>query len=398
MKFTYILATLLATAIITSCGSDGGQKGTKFAPAEKQSSMTETERADAIAQKRAALNVNIDSVLNLTGVKFSVMPPATGNGISQAASERLATRIINISARNGIGGLAVNPVLGVVSKADRVESSVTNTTPQKSVVKYELTLYCGNFVSNDIYGSATVSLTGVGSDLETATLQAFSELKDTPALKELFRKAAESAMAWYNNESNISMIVDQAVSEQNYALAMALLSSVPAQSSTHEYAAGRNAEVSNLFFQAKADELYSNMKAAIAASNGEYNPAAGAYYSLIPHNARIWPEADKDFNEYCKTLNSDRRDAIARMHATEDRDAMNAQLLEMEKLQVEKIKAPLEACATIAQINADARVAVAQANAEGKKNANTGGFLSLGKLWDNGFNFMNRLFDDEDDD
>ena len=398
MKFTYILATLLATAIITSCGSDGGQKGTKFAPAEKQSSMTEAERADAIAQKRAALNVNIDSILNLTGVKFSVMPPATGDGISQAASERLATRIINIAARNGIGGLAVNPVLGVVSKADRVESSVTNTTPQKTVVKYELALYCGNFVSNDIYGSATVSLTGVGPDLETATLQAFSELKDTPALKELFRKAAESAMAWYNNESSISMIVDQAVSEQNYALAMALLSSVPAQSSTHEYAARRNAEVSNLFFQAKADELYSNMKAAIAASNGEYNPATGAYYSLIPHNARIWPEADKDFNEYCKTVDSDRRDAIARMHETEDRDAMNAQLLAMEKLQVEKIKAPFEARATIAQINADARVAVAQADAEGKKNANTGGFLGLGKLWDNSFNLINRIFDDEDDD
>lgn len=398
MKFTYILATVLAAAaVMTSCGSDGGEKGKKFAPAEKQSSMTDTERAEAIDRKRASLNVNMDSILNFSGVKFSVMPPATGDGVSQAASERLATRIINIAARNGIGGLSVNPVLGLVTRADRVESSVTSTAPQKTVVKYDLTMYCGNFVTNDIYGSATVSLTGVGTDLENATLQAFSELKDTPALKELFRKAAESAMAWYNTESNISMIVNQAVSEQNYALAMAVLSSVPAQASTHEYAAIRNAEVSDLFFQSKADELYSNMKTAIAASNGEYNPAAGAYYSLIPHNAKIWPEADKDFSEYCKTVDSDRRDAIARARAVEDRDAMNVQLLEMEKLQVEKIKAPFEAQATIAQINADARVAVAQANAEGKQNANTGGFLGLGKLWDHGANFINRLLDEDDD-
>ena len=65
----------------------------------------------------------------------------------------------------------------------------------------------------------------------------------------------------------------------------------------------------------------------------------------------------------------------------------------MEELQVEKIKAPYEAQATIERIKADARVSVAQANAEGKKNANTGGFLGLGKLWDGGFGLANRVMD-----
>ena len=205
-------------------------------------------------------------------------------------------------------------------------------------------------------------------------------------------------MEWYNDEANISVLVDQAVAGQNYALAMALLTSVPAQATTHEYAATRNAEISDMFFQSKADELFSNMTAAIAASQGVYNPAVGAYYCMIPHNSKIWPEADKAFAEYCKTVDSDRRDALARARSVEDRDARDAQLLAMERLQVEKVKAPYEAQATIAQIEADARVGVAQANAEGKKNANTGGFLGLGKLWDGGFGLANRLLDNIMDD
>lgn len=398
MKNKHLLATALLAVAMTSCGTGGGQQnGKKFDPSDKESVMTDSERAQAIAEMHASLDVNIDSILNFTGVKFSVLPPSTGDGVSPAASERLSTRIINICARNGIGGLSVNPVLGLVTKADLMESSVTNTAPQNTVVKYELTLYCGNFITNDIYGSATVSLTGVGSNVETATLQAFSGLKETTSLKELFRKSADSAMIWYNNQSNIAMSVDKAVSDQNYALAMALLSSVPAQASTHEYAVRRNAAVCDLFFQSKANELYSQMKAAIAASDGKYNPEAGAYYSLIPHNTKIWTLADKVFTEYDKAVEANRRDAIARAHEADNRDAANAQLIAMERLQVEKIKAPFEAQATIAQINADARVAVAQANAEGKKNANTGGFLGLGKLWDGSFNLVNRLFEDNDD-
>lgn len=387
-----LMSFLIASLALCSCGGSGS-KGTKFAPAEKESTMSDDERQNKIAEKKASLNVSLDSILNLDGLKFSVMPPATGDGVTQAASERLATKIINIAAANGIGGIAVNPVLGLVTKVDRTESSVTATAPQNTVVKYDLTLYCGNFISNDLYASATQSVSGVGVDLESATIQAFSEVKDSPAFKEMFRKASDNALAWYNNQSNISMIVDQAIAEDNYALAMALLSSVPVQASTHEYALKRNAEVSEKFFQSKAEELFSNMKAAIAASDGEYNPEAGAYFALIPHDSKIWQAADKAFNEYCKAIDSERRDAIERAHAVEDRDALNAHLLEMEKLQVEKIKAPYEAQAAIARINADAKVSVAQAKAEGKKNANTGGFLGLGKLWDGGFGLANRLLD-----
>ena len=395
----YILGTgLLLLGVLTSCvGSETKTEGKKFAPTEKQSSLSDSERQAAIAEKRVSLNATLDDILISDGVKFSVLPPVIGNGVSEAASQRLATKIINIAAQNGIGGLALNPVLGLVTKVERTESSITNTAPQKTVVKYELTLYCGNFISNDIYASASTTVAGVGANLEAATLQAFSDVKDTPALKEMFKKASENAVKWYDNESNINMLLDAAMSEQNYPLAMALLSSVPAQCTTREYAVKRNAEITALFFQSNADALFSRMQAAISSSNGEYNPEVGALYSLIPHNYKVWEDADKVFAAYCKALDSDRRDAIARDRAVKDRDAANAQILDLEKLQVEKIKSPYAAQATIARINADCRVGVARANAEGKKNANTGGFLGLGKLWDGGFKLAEKLLDKLDE-
>lgn len=396
MRFKNILFVLamLGLVSIASCNSD---KGTKFSPKEETSKLSDAERKEAITAKKSSLTVGIDSILNFKGVKFSIMPVSIGDGISQAASERLTAKLIGITAAAGIGGLTTNPVLGLVTKAERTESSLTGGAPQKTVVKYELTFYCGNFVSNEIYSSATVSLTGVGGDLESATSQAFGSLKDTSRIREMLKTGNDKAIEWYNNPGNLKMALDKAMGERNYALAMALLSSVPSTASTYEYAVKKNAEVSELFFQSKAEELYSKMKSAIAASADSYNPEAGACFALIPHNSKIWSEADKAFTAYCNKLDSDRRDAIARAQAMEDRDARNAYLLEMEKLQVEKVKAPYEAQATIASIDADARVAVAEAEAQGIANANTGGFLGLGKLWDGGFGIANRILNEWED-
>lgn len=387
MKAIHILYVCALAAGLSACtGAAKEESGTRFAPAEKQSTLTDSERREAIAEKKASLGLSMDSILTFTGVKFSVLPPAVGDGVTPASAERLTTKIINLAARNGVGGLAINPVLGLVTKVDRTENSVTATAPTKTVVKYELTLYCGNFISNDIYASASTSVTGVGSNLESATAQAFSELSDSPKLSDMFRTASAKALEWYDVESNISMLVDGFLAEQNYPLAMALLSSVPAQASTREYAAARNAEVSDAFFQSKADELFSRMQAAIAASEGTYNPEAGAYYSLIPHTAKIWPEADKLFADYCKTVDADRRDALARARAVEDRAAADSLMLAMERLQVDKVRASFEGQATLKRIEADGRVEAAQAG-------NTGGFLGLGKLWDGSFNLANRILD-----
>lgn len=400
MKKCLLIYFTSSILVLASCGGGNNNQsqssGTKFAPKERTSSMSDDARAEAISQKKSELaqEINLDSVLSIHGVTFSVLPPSVDQNLPQAASEKLATRMIQISSQNGIGGLCTNPVLAMVSRVDCVQRELTGTAPQKAIVKYEVTCYCGNFITNDIYASASQTITGVGNTFEDAASKAMNELKNTSEMQKMLSTASERAIKWYSATANVQKFVDSAVSDKNYALAMALLSSVPQQAEgTYSYAIKRNAEVSDLFFQEKADELLAQMEAAINAAQGEYNPEVGAYYTLIPQRSKAYARARQLHDAYVKQVDDVRKDKLAREREVEDQERANAQALAMEELAVQKIKAPYEAQAAIAQIESDAKVGVAQARAEGRKNANTGGFLGLGKLWDGGFNIANRIMD-----
>lgn len=387
MKYTYLYIIAIAIAL-SSCGGNGSNEkstGTKFAPKERTSSLSDDEREEAIAQKHNELaqEINIDSILSNHGVAFSVLPPAVDKNIPQAASDKLGTKMIQIASQNGIGGLCKNPVLAMVSRVDCVQRELTGTAPQKAIVKYEVTMYCGNFITNDIYASSTQTITGVGSTFDEASSKAMDELKNTADMQKMLQTASERAIKWYSSTANVQKLVDEEVGNRNYALAMALLSSVPEQASaTYAYAAKRNKEVSDMFFEEKAAELLGELEGAIAAAGEDYNPELGAYLKVIPVRSSSYARAKQIYDNYLSHVADVKKDEREKAH-----------LLAMEELQVEKIKAPYEAEATIAKINADARVGVAQAKAQEAKNANTGGFLGMGKLWDGTFGLANRLFD-----
>lgn len=387
MKYTYLY--IIATAIaLSSCGGNGGNEkstGTKFAPKERTSSLSEDEREEAIAQKHSELahEINIDSILSNHGVAFSVLPPAVDKNIPQAASDKLGTKMIQIASQNGIGGLCKNPVLAMVSRVDCVQRELTGTAPQKAIVKYEVTMYCGNFITNDIYALSAQTITGVGSTFDEASSKAMNELKNTADMQKMLQTASERAIKWYSATANVQKLVDEEVGNRNYALAMALLSSVPEQASaTYAYAEKKNKEVSDMFFEEKAAELLGELEGAIAAAGDDYHPGLGAYLKVIPVRSSSYARAKQIYDNYLSHVADVKKDEREKAHQ-----------FAMEELQVEKIKAPYEAEATIAKINADARVGVAQAKAQEAKNANTGGFLGMGKLWDGTFGLANRLFD-----
>lgn len=385
MKRSYIYIIGVAAMMLTACGGNGDKKK-GFNPQDRTSTpMSIEDRDAAIEAKRNSLaqEINIDSILSNHGVTFSVLPPAINTNLPQAASDKLGTRMIQIATQNGIGGLCKNPVLAMVSRVDCVQRELTGSAPQKAIVKYEVTMYCGNFITNDIYASSSQTITGVGSTFDDAASKAMNELKNTADMQKMLSTASERAIKWYSSTANVKKIVDEAVGYRNYALAMALLSSVPTQASaTYAYAEKRNKEVSDMFFEEKAAELLGELEGAITEAGEEYVPGLGAYLKVIPVRSSSYARAKKVYDDYLKHVADVKK---------EERD--KAHQLAMEELQVEKIKAPYEAQATIERIKADARVSVAQANAEGKKNGNTGGFLGLGKLWDGGFGLANRVMD-----
>lgn len=406
MNIQKINAALLLTIFILVGVSCKKKEGVKFDPSNSVEQMSDAEREAAIAARRASLAMAPDSLFAFEGLKFSILPPTVSANVPTQVVEGLVFRLISIAGQNGVGGLCTNPVLGLASQVVCEERAMSGTAPQKAVVKYTVTLYCGNFVSNEIYASTTFAVTGVGSTFESAAMNAVNDIGNTAQIEEMFRNASQRALSWYNQPGNVSRLVDRAVADQNYALAMALLESVPSQadSAIVEYAIKKNAEVTALFFEDKAEVLYSKMRSAIAASDGSYNPEVGAYFTLIPRNSKVYEQASKTFTAYADSVASERKANIRRERELVDRQMAdnkeitlailaNEKYKESLEFEIAKIKAPFEAAATIAQINADSRVGVAQAEAEGKKNANTGGFLGLGKLWDGGFNLANRIMD-----
>lgn len=385
MKATKFLLLVLSVVIASCSGSPKDEKKGKFAPKDRTSTDLSIEERDAaIEAKRNSLatEINIDSIISNHGLAFSVLPPAIDENIPKAASDKLGTRMIQIASQNGIGGLCKNPVLAMVSRVDCVQRELTGTAPQKAIVKYEVTLYCGNLITNDIYASSSQTITGVGSTFEDAASRAMNELKNTSEMQKMLSTASDRALKWYNSAGNVQKLVDKAVGNRNYALAMALLSSVPQQASgTYAYAAKRNKEVSDMFFEEKAAELLGDLEGAIAAGE-DFDPGLGAYLKVIPVRSKSYARAKQVYDNYLKHVAAVKK---------EERD--KAHQLAMEELAVEKIRASYEAQATIEQIKADARVGVAKAKAEGRKNANTGGFLGMGKLWDGTFGLANRLLD-----
>lgn len=376
----------MACAIVfASCGNNSrkasssipDQSGTMFAPKEKTSSLTDEQRKAAIEQKHQEfLPISIDELIAMNGVNFSVLPPAYTEDITESISDKIASKMIQIAAQNGISGLSTNPVLAFVARIDAKDRSVTGTAPQKAIVKYEITFYTGNLITNDIYASCSQEITGVGSNFADATGKAVNELQNNSDFQKMFADASKKAISWYSSTANVSNLVDKFVSERDYPLAMALLSSVPENAkATYTYASKKDKEVSDMFFEEKATELLGAMQGAVAAAGDEYSPEIGAYLQLIPARSNAYKTAQNVYNSYIK-----------RVQNVRDTESERAFRLEMEQLAVEKIKAPYEAQASIAKINADARVAAAQAR-------NTGGFLGLGKFWDHSFGLVNRLFD-----
>ena len=391
MKNILVLYLLSAASLLSSCGGNG--KGVRFNP-----DMTESMQAGAQDDSHHGV-VSPDSMAAYDGLKFSVLPPTPSSDIPTGAADRLTSRLITIAGRNGVGGLCINPVLGIASRVECVERGVTGTAPQKAIAKYEITFYCGNFVSNEIYSSSSVSVTGMGGSFDSAALNAMSQIKQTREIEEMFWEASQKALDWYNAPGNVDRFVDNALANQNYALAMAILESVPVNANgvIYENALKRNREVSDAFFQSKASQLLSSMQAAIAASDGTYNPEAGAYFCLIPSNSNVYPEARRLFEAYADKLDAERKDNILRKREVTDRDAAykqqiaiatldNERYKESLEFEIQKIKAPYEARATIAQIEADGKVAAAKAS-------NTGGFLGLGHLWQGGYDLINRMMD-----
>ena len=334
MKRIYnIIGVALMAVAIMSCGGQQKSEGKKFAPKERTSSLTDSERKAAIAQKKAELlgGLNLDTLLYSHGVKFSIVQPKLqGEDITQDIADRIVMKMLQIACQNGISGLGTNPGFVLGTEIAQTGRAATATTPQKMTVKYELTFKVMNITTGDVYATATQEVMGVGNSFVEANQNFTSEIKNTPALQKMLQTASERIIDWYNkNVQTVKNQIETAAGKGDYDLALAIASSVPQQATAaFQYASSKMGELTKGLMHKKAADMLGEMTAAVASADDDFDPSIGAYLKLIPTDAPEHAKAQELYNKYTQQCKA-RRDAL---EAKAERDERAAQELEKFKM------------------------------------------------------------------
>lgn len=369
MKLIYnIIGIVLMAIVIVSCGNKGGKK---FAPEERQSSMSDSERKVAISKKIAEIDgINLDTLLYSHGVKFGIVQPMVqGEDITQDIADRIAMKMIQMASENGISGAGSASSFVLGTEIAQTGRAATGTAPQKMTVKYELTFKVVNAVTGDVFGSATQEVIGVGNSFVEANQNFVKEIKNTPTIQQMLQTASERIIKWYDeNLGTIKNQVAQAEADGDFALAMGILSSVPEQAKdAFAWTTSKQPETLKAMLHKQAADMLDEMESVIASAGDDFTPAAGAYFKLIPSDAPEYAKAQALYADYSKKCNARRAD----LEAKAERDEQAAR-------ELEKIKMLYDHEEELANIEADKVKAKYQAMAAAKANKRVGIFGALG--------------------
>lgn len=340
MKKSLFIAAF--TLIVAACGG-GAKKETAsepskmgFAPVERQSAMSDAQRQQAIAQKRAELNNTLDmeEIFSLRGVKLSIVVPHAQGDITEEVAENIAFKMLDIVTRNGISGLGTSPEFVMGATIMQTGRAVTSTVPQKMTVKYELNYKVMNVLTGDVYATATQEIMGVGASFAEANTNAITHIKNTPQMQQMLQKATDHIIAWYNmNLGTLKNRVDAAAASGDYALALAMVDGVPqAATEAFEYATEKQPELFAGLQHKVASEMLAEMTAAIAAADIKFEPKIAAYLAMIPTDAPEYAQAKADFAAYEKKC----KDYIRELEEKAERQLEADRAYEMEMLKQER--------------------------------------------------------------
>lgn len=340
MKFLKILLTsLVSICLCWGCGSNGGS-GKKFNPSAKESTMSDEERREAIAQKKASLQVSIPSLMNFTGVKLTVLPPAPQGEITEAISEQIGSKMLEIIAVNGIGGVNNVPDFALAATMNETGREVTSTAPQKSIVKYDVNFKVMNLLDGAVYSSSSESITGVGSNFSEATRNAVNEIKSTDALQKMLSTGKERIINWY--EENLPTVKNQvaaAMNSHDYALAMAYLNSVPSEAANaYAYASEEYPKVLESYQKNIAATEFAALKGAIAkgSQDSELNPEVYTHLAMLPPDSPQYKEASELIEKYETSVLERQAKAKEEEYSQSEAIRIHTEQLEMAKLDAER--------------------------------------------------------------
>ncbi len=310
MKKSLYLACLVL--LLASCQQQGSN-GVKFQPKERESSLTDEERKEAIAEKKASLELNPEVMLFQHNLKLSVVGPAPHDEITEATSVKVVGRLMQIACQNGVAATGDSPCFGLACLLTPVAKEATGTAPQRMICSYDAVLFVGNFLTGEIYTGITQRITGAGSTFEEAATNAADNIENNSDVQQMLQSAETIIVSWF--EENVDVFrneIEAYVSQHEYEMAFAMLRSVPKQATQcFDYANSHLANIERQMLSKHANEQLREMEDAIAQAGGKYNPTVAASYRLIPDNTEEHKKAERLWEKYTTTIEQTRKDSIA---------------------------------------------------------------------------------------
>ncbi len=351
MKPNFLLAAAAALLLVSCGGNSSSNKpsGTAFAPKDRTTvEMSETERRNAIEAKKAENGVNLNVALDSNNVKLNVMPPFPEGDITEDISERIAVKMLHLTTANGIGGLNNVPGFALCASIQEIDKKVTSTAPQKMVTKYVLSYSVRNLLTDDVYASCEQEITGVGGSFQESVRNAVNSIENTAQIQKMLSTASEKIIAWYNsNLETFKGQVASAIANNDYAYALALISSVPEKAAVaFEYASSIREDVLNKFKMKNANNELTAMKQAILAADKTMSTEVYAHLNLIPVDAPEYQEALKLCSEYETSVFEAREAKENREIAAEEARIEREHQMELAKMESERLMVQHQANAT----------------------------------------------------
>jgi hypothetical protein len=347
-----IVLLLIDVVLVCFACQENNEKpaGTTYNPKPKNSVLSEEQRREAIDKKREALHGRLASDDYKNAVKLTIMVPKITEEFTDQSAELMASRMLQITAANGVAGYGGDPSFVFAGVISTMQKGITNTIPKKNYTKYNIGFYVANILTGDVFGAISQEITGVGDSDELACMNAVQSIENNDEMSSFIKESSKKIIDWYEtNRATIITRINKHIQLEEYAQAYALLLSIPESATTcFAYAQKNIDDVYSKYRELLSSDYYYAMLDAM--SKGElYNPVAGAYMRLIPHNSNIYTTAEKAFKDYvehCKDVEDEKRAhemyldkenlAIERINAEANLKASEALIIqnqiEMERL------------------------------------------------------------------
>lgn len=364
MFFAYVLGLAAIVLSLAGCsGSNEKQQGVVYQPKSKSSTMTAEERQTAIAKQKASLNGFMDSASYNNAVKLTILVPKVTGEFTLQAAEVLASRMLQITAANGIAGYGGDPSFVLATLITPMQKGVTSSVPSKKYTKYSINFYVANLLTGDVFGSVAQEKMGVGDSDELACLNAIQSIENDDEIKTMLKESSEKIVNWFeNNKATFVSRVNQHMQLGEFDKAYALLMSVPeAASSCFAYAQEHINDAFAKYQEQLSESYYVSMLDAMS-DDEQYNPTVGAYLKSIPINSPVYNKASEAYYNY-----------VTKCKDVEDAKRAHEMYMEQESLAIERINAEANLRAN------EALLVQSQTAAQNESNDNSlgGGFKEI---------------------